>query len=152
MKHETLEAQMDLAMQAVQRAGKHRAQIHLEQVENITLLTVTIGRKSNTQYFLDDVRAFTYWFNREERAPLVKHYYHEGLTRSRIAAFLGVSPTTIGKDVRALRDNNELDENKRTRRSDIRPTLKLQPTLITRKVVKVEHDLRDFAFSAQPNA
>lgn len=147
LKNETLDAMLTLALQTIEKEGRHRAQMHLDRIDNLTLLTVTIGKRSSTMFFVDNIRAYTYWFDREERKPLIKLCYYEGMTQRRTAEFLQVSQSVISKDLRAMRLNNELDPDKRIARDDIKPTLKLQSHVPAAKSTQQQQNIRSFAFA-----
>ena len=146
MKNETFQHALAVALEMAEDT-KHRAQVHLDKYDNIKLLTVTIHKRTASFWFLDDVRVYSYWLTQSQRAPMVKKLHYEGMTNKRIGEFLGFHATTIGKDLKLMRENGELDAAKRLTKADIMDTLKLRDssTSVVRDVKKVT-DLRDFAF------
>lgn len=146
MQNETLQHALTVALAMVEET-KHRAQLHLDKYDNLVLLTVTIHKRTTTLWFQDGVRVFSYWLTQSQRAPMVKKMHYEGMTNKRIGEFLGFHATTIGKDLKAMRENGELDPAKRLMRQDITDTLKLRdPMSVHVRDIKKVTDLRDFAF------
>jgi transposase-like protein len=90
--------------------GNHRMQLRVEQFSSITLVECEHKGKLHRDWFHEGAPVITYWLTRDERIDIVKQFFVEGYTQSKIAIMLGFSASTIGKDVRYLRDNGELPE------------------------------------------
>lgn len=104
----------DAILQAYQtnRSSRRRVQIKLDQFKNLAMLQVFVGNvkkpdevKTRTRFFRDNVEVFSYWFTQEERTPIIAKMLFEGYTQKRISEMLGVSASTINKDVRYMREH-----------------------------------------------
>lgn len=147
MQNEKLETFITLALARINKDQRVRGQLHIDQIEEITLLTVTVHDATKMYMFHQGIRVYSYWLTREERAPLVKRLYLEGMTYKRVGEFLGFHASTIASDVRAMITNGELNKDDRLKKADISKELRL-PSLavVDNNQVKRTGDLRDFAF------
>ena len=94
----------------VDKRGNHRVQVRVDAFNDIVLVECEYKGILYRDWFHEGVPVFTYWLSREQRIDIVKAFFEEGYTQSKIAQMLGFSPTTIGKDVRYLREIHVLPE------------------------------------------
>lgn len=104
----------DAILQAYQtnKRSRSRVQIQLDQFGKLAMLKIIIGNvkkpdefKVRLRFFRDNVEVFSYWFKQNERTPIIKKMLFEGYTQKRISEMLGVSASTINKDVTYMREH-----------------------------------------------
>jgi DNA-binding NarL/FixJ family response regulator len=90
--------------------SRRRVQIKSDQFKNITMVEVFIGNvktgdyKYRARFFKNNQEVFTYWMPQQERCPIIAKMMFEGYTQKRISELLGLSTSTINKDVRYMRE------------------------------------------------
>lgn len=130
LKRNFLEEYVTLAKERVNKARtKQFCRLMTEYFENMAVVTITIADRVQIACFIEEEDesywpVFTYWLTKEQRQPIVARMYRQGMSGTKIAQFLKLSPATIYTDLKYLRDVQpfKLDNRVKMRVSDLRPS------------------------------
>jgi DNA-binding NarL/FixJ family response regulator len=117
-----------LAAYQTNKSSRRRVQIKTDQFKGMTMLEIIIGNVKNpddvkrrVRFFRDNQEVFSYWFKQEERTPIIAKMLFEGFTQKRISEMLGVSASTINKDVVYMRDHTVMLDGYQFRKPATKP-------------------------------
>lgn len=127
--------------------GRRRVQVKMDQFKNITLIEIITGNVKHPDEVKIRVRLFwngdemlgareTWGYNldREQRCPIISKMMFEGYTQQRISEMFQVHASTIHKDVRYMRDHTVLLDG-----YEFRPGHAQTKTATRRKAAPNEH-------------
>jgi uncharacterized protein YerC len=117
-----------LAAYQTNKNSRRRVQIKTDQFKNLAMLEIIIGNVKNPEevkyrvrFFRDNQEVYSYWFKQEERTPIIAKMLFEGYTQKRISEMLGVSASTINKDVTYMREHTVMLDGYQFRKPAIKP-------------------------------
>jgi DNA-binding NarL/FixJ family response regulator len=116
-----------LATYQMNKKSRRRVQFKMDQFNGLTMLEVFVGNvktgdvKHRIRFFRDNVEVFSYWMAQEDRNPIIAKMLFEGYTQKRISEMLGLSASTINKDVRYMRDHTVMLDGYQFRKPATKP-------------------------------
>lgn len=125
-----LEEYLTMAKERCDKARlKQFCRLTVEYFENMAVVTVMIADRVQIACFIEeDLNSywpvFTYWLTREQRIPIIARMYRQGVSGTKIAQFMKLSPATIYTDLKYVRNVMPFKIDKRIdlRKSQQRPS------------------------------